>query len=70
MQLLPKAHPDNSMPLRLKLHPWTYRELERVAKKADITLDEAADQLLVQALKLLRLTQRREGRWGKAKGQE
>jgi hypothetical protein len=67
MQLLPKANTSNCMPLKLHLHPWTYCELERVAKEADITVDEAADQLLVQALKLLRLNLRREERRVNAK---
>lgn len=66
MQLIPKAQGDTSKTLRLKVHPWTYQQLQGAAEEAGITIEEAADQLLAQALKLLRLHKRREDR----KGQE
>lgn len=62
MQLLRRASVGNTQTLRLKLHPVSYREMEEAAAEAGVPLEEAAEQLLVQALKLLRLHKRREGR--------
>jgi len=62
MQLIRRASAGNSQALRVRLHPVSYRELEQASAEAGIPLEEAAEQLLVQALKLLRLHKRREGR--------
>ncbi len=66
MQLLPKAQAADFEVLRFKVNRLVHLELQRAAEEAGITIEEAADQLIVQALKLLRLQKRRENRKGQA----
>ena len=66
MQLLAKAQAADFEVLRFKVNRLVHMELQRAAEEAGITIEEAADQLIVQALKLLRLQKRRENRKGQA----